>query len=278
MSRLARAARWADNVALYDAYGNQQRPALMGQISSYIDSQQDGSISKRRVISFAPDQTLPPRRVLTYLGETWLVGDTLQDAWKGKPIRVSAATKKATGLYWIRSAAQTLAQAGGVQAYGQLIYLKDTVNTTVTSAYSPQFEVYFASSESVKAGDVIVSDDNYLLVRSVYPLLDGFVCATADEVGPAALRTVNIFTRGEYDADLDAAPDGWVPVLGLVAEFYKTYRYVNSLVPREATGDLAVFVALDTSVGDRLEFDGFAWNVLARETVSGALRLHVRRQ
>src|SRR6478752_7187562 len=112
--KLANAARWADKTELYDAY-SPGKFLFKAQVSSYIDNQLDGAISKRRVISYAPGLELPARRAITYgedQPEIWLVGDQLQDFWKGKPLRVSAATKRVTGLYSICTALNAVSLVG----------------------------------------------------------------------------------------------------------------------------------------------------------------------
>lgn len=277
---LHRASRWADKTEIRDAYA--PGPVLMrAQISSYIDNQQDGSISKRRVISFAPGSTLPSRRVITYLGETWLVGDVLQDAFKGRAVRVSAATKKATGLYTIRTPGQAALGAGGTAAYGQLIYLKDTVNTTNTSQYSPQFEIYFSSTETVVKGQVIVGGSNYYHVRSFYPLLDGFVCAVSDELGPDCRQAATLRLRGAYNASTDSYSETTVNTFGILIDFYKLYGYETAIAYKAEVGDMTLVIANSVGapkVGDSAVISGIVWNILGSTTDSDAYRLHIRRQ
>lgn len=277
--KLGNVARWADRTALYDAY-DPTKFSMMAQISAYIDNQQDGAISKRRVISFAPTQQLPARRVVTYEGEVWIVGDTMKDMWKGKPIRVSAATKKSTGLCYIRQPGQAALDAGGVQAFGQVIYLKDTVNTTSTSAYSPQYEVHFSSTEQLSAGKVLVLPNNYLHVRSYYPILDGFVCAVSDELGPDARRPITYHARGAFNPATDSYPTTDIPTFAIALDYYKLYGKETALAYSQDPGDLTLLVAISVvtpNVGETLTMGGLAWRVLAVAADQDAYRLHIRR-
>jgi hypothetical protein len=253
---------------------------LKAQVSSYVDNQLDGSISKRRVISFAPGQQLPERGVVTYANERWIIGDTLSDMWNGKLIRVSAATKKVTGLYSIKTAGEAALNSPGVQAYAQLIYLKDTVNTTVSSNYSPQYEVYFSSSEQAPQGRIIYTGDNYLHVRSSYPVLDGFVCAISDELGPAARRSVTLKTRGAYNTTTDSYATTVVNTHGILADFYKIYGHDTPLTYAQQPGDFTLLVAAlaaTPAVGENLTMDGIEWRIYGSVLEGDSYRLHIRR-
>lgn len=277
--KLANAARWADKTKLYDAY-SPSKLVLKAQVSSYVDNQLDGSISKRRVISFSPSSVLPDRRVVTYADERWIVGDTLSDMWNGKLIRVSAATKKVTGLYKILTAGQAALNALGVSAYAQLIYLKDTVNTQTTSAYSPQYEVYFSSTEVVAQGAIINTGANYLHVRSSYPVLDGFVCAISDELGPNARKPIVLKTRGSYNATTDSYSTTVVNTFGILADFYKLYGHDTPLTYSQVPGDFTLLVASSAAtpvVGEQLTLDGLEWRILGSVLDGDAYRLHIRR-
>lgn len=277
--KLRNAARWADTTRLYDAY-DPSKFVMLAQISSYIDNQQDGAISKRRVMSFAPENVIPPRRVITYEGEIWIMGDHMVDMWKGKPIRTSVATKKSTGLYKIRQPGQAALAAGGVEAYGQLIYLKDTVNTQTNSQYSPQYEVYFASSEQLAAGRVLVSDDNYLHVRSFYPLLDGFVCAVSDELGADARKPITLRSRGAYDSTTDSYAETNTNTYAILLDYYKLYGKETALAYNQLPGDMTLLVAasaVSPVVGEIVVMTGNDWRILAAGADQDGYRLHIRR-
>lgn len=277
--KLANAARWADKTKLYDAY-DPKKLVLRAQVSSYVDNQLDGSISKRRVISFGPNSVLPDRRVVTYVDEQWIVGDTLIDMWNGKLIRVSAATKKVTGLYSILNPGQAALQTPGLVAFGQLIYLKDTTNTAVSSNYSPQYEVYFSSTEAVKQGDIVYTGNNYLHVRSSYPVLDGFVCAISDELGPQARRAVSLKVRGAYNSATDSYAVSTVNTFGILADFYKIYGHDTPLTYMQQPGDFTLLLpsaATTPVVGELLTLDGLEWRIYGAALEGDAYRLHIRR-
>lgn len=277
--KLTNTARWADRTKLYDAY-SPKTFALLAQVSSFIDNQQDGAISKRRAISFAPGLELPVRRAVTYAGEVWIIGDTMSDMWKGRPIRVSAATKKATGKYIVRTPGQAALATGGLEAFGQVIYLKDTVNTTVTSQYSPQYEVHFASTETVRDGMVIVLQNNYLHVRSCYPILDGFVCATSDELGPDARQSIVYHARGAYNSATDSYSTSNTSTSAIVIDYYKLYGKETALTIDQLPGDLTLLVAasaLSPKVGETLTLYAKEWRVLGVTATQDGFSLHIRR-
>lgn len=277
--KLANTARWADKTRLYDAY-QPQKLVMYAQISSYIDNQMDGAISKRRVISFSPTQKIPPRRVVTYSNERWIVGDTLVDHWRGKAVRVAAASKKVTDSYRILSGAQASQDLLGVEAYGQLLYLKDTVNSTDTSSYSPQFEVFFAAGEPVRQGYFIKVDWGYVHVRSLYPVLDGFLCAISDDLGEAR-KAALLESKGLYNAATDSYPVTTATVHGMLVDFYKLYGKDTPLTYNQVTGDMTFIMAKvygTPKAGDNLSIDSVSWKILqVYEHESDSFRLHLRR-
>ncbi len=276
--KLSQAALWADNTLLYDAY-DPSVLALKAQVSSYIDNQLDGAISKRRVISFAPGLNPPARRVAIWGGETWIIGDQLQDFWKGKPLRVSAATKRATGLYTINTPAQAVNAAGGTEAFCQMVYYKDTVDPITTSQYTPQYQLFFSSVEDVKPGYVVVTNDQrYLHVRSAYPILDGFVCAEADELGFNARNTVTHYALGEYNVAADAKEETAEEVNALVLDYFQLYGRETALAYGQAPGDLTFIVASAPAAGERYMLDGLVYNVLGVKTNMDGFTLHMRRR
>ena len=277
--KLANTARWADKTKLYDAY-QPNKLVMHAQISSYIDNQMDGAISKRRVISFSPTQKIPPRRVVTYTGERWIVGDTLVDHWRGKAIRVAAASKKVTGSYQILSGAEAALGSEGVEAFGQLLYLKDTVNTTDTSTYSPQFEVYFAAGEPVSQGRFIKVPTGYVHVRSLYPVLDGFLCAISDDIGEAR-KAVELKSKGTYNSASDSWPETSTAFYGMLVDFYKLYGKDTPLTYNQVTGDMSLIMAKASATpkaGDNLIVDLVSWKVMqVYEHETNSYRLHLRR-
>lgn len=278
--KLGNVARWADTTKLYDAYSTSPRHVMMAQVSSYIDNQQDGSISKRRPISFAPNQTVPPRRVVTYYGERWIVGDQLQDMWEGHVIRVSAACKKVTGGYRVLTPGEAALDSPGLMAYGQLTYLKDTVNSLTESAYSPQYEVQFAYGEPITARKVVKTDLGYLHIRSVYPVLDGFICAVSDDLGADARQAVTLRTRGAYDSATDTYATTNVSTFGIVLDYYKLYGKDTALEAAMQPGDLTLLVAASVAtvvVGQTLALYGAEWKVLGLKTDADSNALHIRR-
>lgn len=276
--KLANAARWADRTRLYDAYSG--RFVMNAQVSSYIDNQMDGAISKRRVISFAPDNTLPARRAVTYANERWIIGDTLSDMWKGRVIRLSAASKKVTGLYRIMTPGQAALDQTGTEAYGQLVYLKDTVNTIETSAYSPQFEVYFAAGEPSQQGYIVKLPDRYLHVRSVYPILDGFITAVSDDIGPDARVEVTLYERGDFDPITDSYPETESDTFGILVDFYKLYGKDTPLTYNQLPGDMTLLLSNAVNrpkVGIRILARGEHWTVMQVVDTFDAYRLQLRR-
>lgn len=275
--KLRNVARRADDTELYDAYTGAF--LFRAQVSSFIDNQLDGAISKRRPISFAPDKRLPRRMVIQYGGERWILGDVLKDFHRGRPIRVSAAAKKATGLFSILTPGQAAANLAGADAYGQLLYLKDTVDTNTTSAYSAQFEVYFSITEAAPRYGLLKLGNSYFHIRSSYPVVDGFVCAICDELGEARVPAV-FQQRGAYSPATDTYAETLINTHVIEFDYYKLYNKPTADAAKQVTGDLTLLVAataVTPVVGNEVTYRGAQWRVFGVEPDQDAWRTHVRR-
>ena len=85
--------------------------------------------------------------------------------------------------------------SGGTAAYAQLEYLKDTVNTVSDADYDPQYEIFFASDETLSKGYFLVGSSGIYRVRSVYLHLAGFNTAVSDKLDVTAPATGDLYHR-----------------------------------------------------------------------------------
>jgi hypothetical protein len=258
--RLVDASRYFDDVVVRDAYTNVF--LFKAQVAAYIDSQVDGTISRRRTISLDPSITLPTRRALKYGNEVWIVGDGIKDYLQGTALRTSVAAKRCDEKFMIRTPGDACLTLNGVEAYGQKDYLKSTVNSPTDSEYDSQYEVSFSSSETVNKGYILRSYGKYYNVRGTHELLEGFKVAEVDEI-EAAEVAVTFTELGTYDPITDSY--GGVPVVttGLLMDMYKLYAYKTESDPTNKPGDKTLLVAASAvtpKVGASVSASG-SWRV-----------------
>jgi len=276
--KLTNAARHADTTLLKDAYTGAN--FAMGQISTFIDSNVDGSISQRRVLSIAPGIAILPRRAVTYAGERWLLGDTTTDMYKGVPIRQSIAGKKVTDAATILTPAQACLNAVGLLAYTQKVYWKDTVNPLTDSQYDPYYQFYFAYSEPVGRGSFLKLGSTFYRARTAYKALEGHAVAAADELDPDAFVVATLNSEGAYNPVTDSASGVPIGVTAIRLDMYKLNMYQTQADPRNQAGDLSLLVAKVSATpvaGQTVTIDAEVWRILTITSEQDAWLLHIRR-
>ena len=272
---LATAANYFNDIPVTDAYT--AASLFPAQLSSSLDRQPDGSISKRRIISVAPGTTIPTRRVGQWLDEKWLLGDVILDGFQGAAIRTNVAVKKVTDDMRILTAGEAALASAGVAAYAHKEYLKDVVNSPTDAQYDPFWEVTFSPSEAVVKGSFLRSGSVYYRVRSCHAILEGFNTAAADQLDlvPAAV----VLAGTAYDPVTESTTGSNVSTTGLLFDTYISYKYQHPASPRMLAGDRMLLIAQSAAtpkVGQTLTAQGASWRVESLYADSGAWYTHIR--
>lgn len=272
---LAQAANYFNDIPVTDAYSGAS--LFYAQLSSSLDRQPDGSISKRRIISVAPGTALPTRRAATWLGETWLLGDMILDGLQGIALRANIAVKKATDSFAILTPGQAALASGGTPAYGQKEYLKDTVNSPTDAEYDPFWEISFGANEPVLKGTYLRSGSTLYFSRSTHQILEGFVVTEADQIDYVSASAV--FAGNVYDPIADAFVGGGITTTGLMMDSYMVYQYLHPSSPKMLPGDQVLVVAqsaVTPVVGQQVTAGGRSWRIEAVNADQDAWNLHIR--
>lgn len=272
---LAQAANYFNDIPVTDAYTGAS--LFYAQLSSSLDRQPDGSISKRRIISVAPGTVLPARRAASWLGETWLMGDMILDGLQGIALRANIAVKKATDSFAILTPGQAALAASGTLAYGQKEYLKDTVNTQTDAQYDPFWEISFGANEPVLKGTYLRSGSTLYFSRSTHQILEGYIVTEADQVDYVPASAV--FAGSVYDPTADAFTGSSVTTTGLLMDSYMVYQYLHPSSPKMLPGDQTLVVAqsaVTPVVGQQVTTAGRTWRIEAALADQDAWNLHIR--
>lgn len=280
--KLRNAAKYFDRDFVYDGYTGIF--LFKGQFSSFEGSNPDGSFNRRRTVSVAPAVDAAPRRVVSVLGNLWIMGEFVTDGFNGRAIRKNASAKEATDLFTILTPGQAALrdQVGNAHAYGHRDYLKVTVNTGTESAYTPQYEVYFSITETIPEGTFLRSDKSYLHVRSVQFANEGYWVGIADQIANTAQPgsvEVTVTTTGQFDPRTETYAPG-IQTTGLMIDMYQLYDYQTEADPRNEPGDMTLVVAksaVDASAGQELQIDGVVWRNVGYTENQDAWNIHVRR-
>lgn len=159
---LSDAAAFFNDTEFADTYG---AATFMGRLLPYADGVRSSPSTPRRILETEPDTVIPARRTVTDVirSQVYIVADSAVDGFQGAAVRKKMPAIPVTGGIKVQSIAQVLVNAGGtVDAYGALSYIKRTYQDD-KSTYLSNYEVYFAGTQTVNAGEIITHNGRYYL-------------------------------------------------------------------------------------------------------------------
>ena len=228
--KLANAAKYFDRVSMADAYTGTAMPYKV-QFSTFEETDPDGSVARRRTMSMAPGLTLPTRRVVSLLGEIWLLGEPSADAVFDKVIRQTVPMRRVTNLAQALTPGQMVAASTGLAIYGRLEQMKNTVDTATSSDYLPFFTLALAGADFKNLnsgwaqipGFFRIEDGTLFRCRTSYPAEDGMTVVEADLIDRYGLTQAQV-TTGAYDPVTDTFAGTASTFQTLVMPTHQLYR------------------------------------------------------
>lgn len=228
--KLANAAKYFDRVSMADAYTGTAMPYKV-QFSTFEETDPDGSVARRRTMSMAPGLTLPTRRVVSLLGEIWLLGEPSADAVFDKVIRQTVPMRRVTNLAQALTPGQMVAASTGLTIYSRLEQVKNTVDTATSSDYLPFFTLTLAGAEfknlnsdwAQVPGFFRIEDGTLFRCRTSYPAEDGMTVVEADLIDRYGLTQAQV-TTGAYDPVTDTFAGTTSAFQTLVMPTHQLYR------------------------------------------------------
>ena len=228
--KLANAAKYFDRVSMADAYTGTAMPYKV-QFSTFDETDPDGSVARRRTLSMAPGLTLPTRRVVSLLGEIWLLGEPSSDAVFDRAIRQTVPMRRVTNLAQALTPGQVVAASTGLAIYGRLEQMKNTVDTATSSDYFPFFTLALAGADfknlnsdwAQVPGFFRIEDGTLFRCRTSYPAEDGMTVVEADLIDRYGLTQAQV-TTGAYDPVTDTFAGTASTFQTLVMPTHQLYR------------------------------------------------------
>jgi len=281
--RFSAAASFFDKVVCTDAY-TPTDPTFKAQLDLFDDSKRDGATVVRRVLSVSASVTIPARRAVAAVGETWIVaGHGHPDAFRGETVRVKYVVQQADGLASVQTAEQLLS-TGGTSAYVGRVWTKDLKELEVSSKMYGFFTLFLAPTETVSPGQFLTLGGRIYVVRNVYMSAAGLLAAESEELGTDALQAgVSYYARGAgYSPVTDDVTESAAVVLNLVRMRYQVdYAYPTESAPKYLEGDLRALIrkaAVATArADDQVALSEGRWRVVAAEDEHPCWGLHLRR-
>ncbi len=275
--RLSVAARYFDDLVCADAFNSSA--TFSAQLVPYTEGLRDAATADRRILAFDPRITLPARKVLLIGGEYWVAGNVQNDYYRGGVFRVKCVLHKAQGAVKLCTPVQLLS-TGGVDTYGGRLWLKDTKETTSTSAVEALHNFYLPASEGVQAGDVITIAGVHCQVRDVYLSAAGFLTAECFEMPAGALTTGTYKTRAYTPATDTLALSAGAVINVLRLRFTDDFVYPNEAATKFVDGDIRALItqaAVATpKANDVLVLADATWEVIAAQSERNCWNLHLR--
>lgn len=257
--RLYRAARAFDLMPCVDAYTG--KPAFMGQLGLYDDSKRDSEAAERRIISTAPDVTLPARRVVEAAGTRFILGRSNPDSYRGEVIRLGWVAHEATERVYIRSLQQACRGIGGTLAWAGFAWGKNLADNEQSSDLFPQFRIYLSQSEKLSQGQVIVAPSGVYVVRQQHLGPSGMLIGLIDRMPELCITTATLRIR-TLDKVTEAASDVVVNTQVFRARWQSLYEYQSTMAPKFGPMDLQIAIdkaAATVAVGTRVEMIDGTW-------------------
>lgn len=263
-----------DDTDLYDGYTGLF--LFRGQFNTFDEASRDGSVLRKRILSLHPSLVTPVRKVITFMGETWLVGDSNVEGFQGSQVRKAYWMKKVTDTAALLTPAEACNGAAGASVKVQKEYLKDTVNSASDAQYYPFWEVSMAPVEGpVKGGFLRIGTKLYRF-RSVRRDLSGLDVAATDELGSVVTVTLN--DSGTFDPITETYSGGTSTVPGIVVEPSKLFTLKTDADPKVHSGDLTLVTASALAVGRNITVASEKFQVMTSTPELDGYASRIRRQ
>jgi hypothetical protein len=254
--------------------------SFKGQFDLFGDVLRDSITSDRRVLSVAPDVTLPASRVVNHLGTVWMVGDEREDFFNGEVIRKKYVLQQARESTALLSFDQAIAAAAGTPVWASRVWVKPIREPDQSSLELGLYEIYLPHGTVVPDNTLIRVDGRWHLTRVTHPTEGGFVCAQADEllnpVVANAVITTQVYnkltdTRTPTNVNAQVVSLRWQSYFSLPLSASKTF---------ERGDDILIVRKADCSpkAGDRISTTAAGpYNVISVLDIGACWSCHVRR-
>lgn len=274
--KLSSVAKHFDRLVATDAYN--QAWQIRGQMDVFDDSRRDGMTIERRILSVAPEISMPPRSTLKADDLVWLAGDHHRDYFKGSAIRHKYVLHQATELVSVKTFAEAIGAAAGYQAWASRIWIKGSKEIEISSDITNVYDIYFAPNEPLAEGTVVFMDNRWHLIRTLYPSTAGLLVALADEL-PEPVVVSASFGNNTYNPTTDTYTGTPTVVTGMRLHWQSHFRYPTKGVSRYKSGDQVLMVRradITPKDGDRVTINGDVYLIESKLDEGLCWSLHLR--
>jgi hypothetical protein len=222
---LSTAASFFDRTLCNDGYTGDE--LFLAQMALYDDTKRDSEVAERRVISTAPDVTLPARGVVEMLGSRYILGKANPDVFDGEVVRLGHVAHEASTLAQIKTLDQACLDLPGIEAWSSHAWVKNKAFTEQDSVLTPEFHIFFSRTESLQRNLVIEYQDIHYIVRSKNIGAAGLLVTTAEEIDSPSFEEGTV--KSGYDPVLGTFSTTSTPIKLMRLRWQALFRYNNSI-------------------------------------------------
>lgn len=275
---IAAASSFFDADEVLDGYTGQY--LFTAHSMPHDDSTSSGSTVRRKTLVTEPQYSAPARRVILFNDEFWIVGNNNPDSFGGEIVRRNFGLKKSSGLGQLLTPGQAALSLPGLQMHLQRDYYRDTVDTQASSEWDTMWNVYCPFSEPVAKGMFLKLGTSLMRVRNLYPSVDEYLVAEADELDADVHQPAEFIKKGAVNLVAGVRQDDSVLTQVLQFELPKSYAFRLEAEAETKPGDRAVIVpksALTPTAGATFKMLSATWRVMSVVPQADCWLLHARR-
>lgn len=249
------------------------------QLMAYDESRRDSYSAHRRVISVAPDVTIPTSRAVSIFGETWVVGSAHADGWESQH-RVKHVIHKAAGMASVYRLAAFLTGTPSAQVYGDLQWVTDKKELEVSSNVPQRHVAILPEGTNLQPYDVVVLAGHAVLIGSETARVTGFTEGYGILQAGAVPVTVSIVSRVYSPATSSYVEGAVAQVPAMKARWQELFAYEDQAAERYQEGDCTWVLPASADIPQtaKIFHNAQTYAVMAVRAAHGCKLVHARAQ
>lgn len=273
--KLKNVSKFFDKTKAVDAYNSSY--SLKCQVEPLDMYRTEGTRIKIRNMSTAPEVVIPVRRVIKIDSQAYLVSDSSADHWAGDTIRNRYVLQGADYVVEIRTIAQVLADAPGVQAWASIDFNKYSTDERDSADYHPQYHI-FLGEDTAAEHTIIHTTERTYLVKNSYKTPSGLYDAICNELDDPVIDAATFKVR-TYNPITDSFTDSSSTIRCIRLRWQDYFTYLSQGSEKFERGDIQVLVpsSVTPKAADVIDMSDGQWRVLSVVDGTGYRSLHMRR-
>lgn len=273
--KLKNVAKFFDKTKAVDAYNS--RYSFKCQVEPLDMYRTEGTRIKVRNMSTAPEVTVPARRAIKIDSQAYLVSDSSADHWSGESIRNRYVLQGADYVVEIRTIAQVLEDAPGVQAWASIDFNKYSTDERDSADYHPQYHIFLGEGAATEHAIIHTTERTYL-VKNSYKTPSGLYDAICNELDDPVIDAATFKSR-TYNPITDSFTDSSSTIRCIRLRWQDRFTYLSQASEKFERGDVQLFVpsSVTPKAADVVDLSDGPWRVVSVVDSGSHNLLHLRR-